>query len=198
MRLMVFICINRDNSSYIFIDGFITNPKYLIKHPKSKKITSCPQGIELNSYFKLPLVERFIQLYRQSFCAKQNIFKNYEQYCFYKCIDFSKFQKDIGQSKKNRLSDLCQYLPILTTEYDNDLSAGHANYMLNVITIDFPGCSYKTIKSCCANWMKKVGFKLKTRREYLDYDKFTSAWIDILDKFFADINIHIRESNISD
>lgn len=206
-KRMVFIYLNQGKSTYVMVDGYTSshqpnmNKSGLI-HAINKTRSSLDEHCsDANTQKYLPF-DRIVSQLRKDFCNEHKIgFQcDGKHPCFYKSLDFKavdKLLKDKANCyKRNRWMDLRKYLPFLSTEHENDIKKGRKNYTQSIIILDEPICSYSTMKKCCSNWIHKTSFRFKKTRDYIDYEHFVTAWLDILDRVFNDTYICICGSNL--
>ncbi|MGB3479904.1 MAG: hypothetical protein WBB67_12180 [bacterium] len=154
-----------------------------------------------NIYYENQLLfNKITDILRHDFCSNQELTSNYENhdFCFQKCLNFHEVEKMLTnyRFKKNEWMNLSKHLPILLSEYENDLERNRKDIVYNIIKINRPICSYATAKLCCQNWVRKTGFKFKSKEKYIDYNKFVSAWLDIMNKMYGSSFVRVRGTNL--
>ena len=187
---MALLYLTSGQRTYIMIDGFISNIDG-IKANRSliERINKIDDGIFTSKYIRNDpdrlFFAKFIESCRNDFCSSKERKNN----CFYEqCLYFEDIEKILREcvNKKNHWMDLSKYIPLLLLEYKNNNKIS-GDYVHNIIILDQPICCYPTVKKCCFDWIKKIKFKFKTKKEYLNYKDFTKAWLDILSKLYGDI-----------
>lgn len=204
---MVLISLNKDRITLLMIDGFMPDCQQLKKNhnltdvvKKVNYINKTVDGSDTTKKQKQLLFNKITNELRHDFCSDQELTSNYanHDFCYFKCLDFDEVERMLRdyRFKRNEWMNLSKHIPLLLSEYENDIKKGRRDYVQNIIKINKPICSYATAKLCCQTWIQKTGFKFKSKDKYKDYKKFVSAWLDIMDKLYSSSYVRVRGTNL--
>jgi hypothetical protein len=137
---------------------------------------------------------RFVEGFRKNFCLshKKETMKitdddwrgkRYDKLCGYLYFTTKGRSCNIENLKNSRKYK--KYLPSVTPEYRNDEQRGKERYVQNVIMYSTEALCPK-LQECRREWLHELNFKIKSKKEYKDFQLFKAGWQNILRKLLRE------------